>query len=103
MRGAIPVVGMLAGKTLIQADMRLADASETPLMTKTIKGSKRMNGRKHDGHGQPGAAREQGARGRPCIRDRCPNRFGFQPNRSRRAAFFDDQLGWHRWPIVSAR
>jgi hypothetical protein len=43
-RGAIPVVGMLAGKTLIRADLRLADASGAVLLDKEVKGSKRMMG-----------------------------------------------------------
>ncbi|HEX7858550.1 MAG TPA: hypothetical protein VF503_33105 [Sphingobium sp.] len=43
-RGAIPVVGMLAGKTLIRADVQLVDADGTILMNKEFKGSRRMPG-----------------------------------------------------------
>ncbi|MDO7842700.1 DUF4410 domain-containing protein [Sphingomonas immobilis] len=43
-RGAIPIVGMLAGKTLITADLQLANSTGTPLVRQTIKGSKRWMG-----------------------------------------------------------
>lgn len=43
-RGAIPIVGMLAGKTLITADLQLDNASGAPLVRQTIKGSKRFIG-----------------------------------------------------------
>jgi hypothetical protein len=43
-RGAIPVVGMVAGKTLIEADVRLADASGGVLWEQKVKGSKRTPG-----------------------------------------------------------
>lgn len=44
LRGAVPVVGMVVGKTLIEADVRLADDSGGVLMEKKLKGSKRMVG-----------------------------------------------------------
>jgi hypothetical protein len=44
LRGAIPVVGMIAGKTLIRADLALDDAAGRPLLRREVKGSKRMMG-----------------------------------------------------------
>lgn len=43
-RGAIPVVGMIAGKTLITANVSLADASGKVLLDQEVEGSKRMMG-----------------------------------------------------------
>lgn len=43
-RGAIPVVGMIAGKTLIQADLRLENTTGEVLFEKDVEGSKRMMG-----------------------------------------------------------
>lgn len=43
-RGAIPVVGMIAGKTLIRANLRLAESSGRVLLEEEVKGSKRMMG-----------------------------------------------------------
>lgn len=44
LRGAIPVVGMVVGKTLIRADLSLDDAAGRPLVRQEVKGSKRMMG-----------------------------------------------------------
>lgn len=44
LRGAIPVVGMVVGKTLIRADLSLDDAAGRPLLRQEVKGSKRMMG-----------------------------------------------------------
>lgn len=43
-RGAIPVAGMIAGKTLITANVSLIDASGALLLDKEVEGSKRMMG-----------------------------------------------------------
>lgn len=43
-RGAIPVVGMIAGKTLITANVSLTDSSGALLLDKEVEGSKRMMG-----------------------------------------------------------
>lgn len=43
-RGALPVVGMFLGKTLIEADVRLTDASGRQLFDSRLKGSKSMPG-----------------------------------------------------------
>lgn len=43
-RGAIPVFGMLAGKTLITADVVLLDADGSVLLDREVEGSKRMTG-----------------------------------------------------------
>jgi|GEM_PF-1454630 len=43
-RGAIPVVGMIAGKTLIRANLRLEEPSGRVLLEEEVKGSKRMIG-----------------------------------------------------------
>jgi hypothetical protein len=48
MRGALPVVGMVVGKTQIDAEMRLADASGAVILEKEVKGSKRMTGESID-------------------------------------------------------
>lgn len=44
LRGAVPVVGMVVGKTLIRADLSLDDAAGRPLVRQEVKGSKRMMG-----------------------------------------------------------
>lgn len=44
LRGAIPVVGMIVGKTLIRADLTLADQNGRLLLQREVKGSKRMMG-----------------------------------------------------------
>ncbi|WP_454798532.1 DUF4410 domain-containing protein [Novosphingobium lindaniclasticum] len=43
-RGALPVVGMVAGKTLIRADLRFTDAQGTVVVQREVKGSVRMMG-----------------------------------------------------------
>jgi hypothetical protein len=43
-RGAVPVLGMVIGKTSIEADVRLTDADGTRLFDATVKGSKSMPG-----------------------------------------------------------
>ncbi|WP_207081134.1 hypothetical protein [Novosphingobium sp. KA1] len=43
-RGAVPVIGMIAGRTVVVADVRLTDAQGTILLSDTFKGSKRMPG-----------------------------------------------------------
>lgn len=43
-RGAIPVAGMIAGKTLIRASLRLHDADGKIVFEQEVKGSKRMMG-----------------------------------------------------------
>jgi hypothetical protein len=43
-RGALPVVGMVAGKTLIRADLRFTDAQGTVILQREVKGSVRMMG-----------------------------------------------------------
>lgn len=43
-RGAIPVAGMIAGKTLIEADVQLTDAFGATLLDGSFKGSKRTPG-----------------------------------------------------------
>jgi hypothetical protein len=43
-RGAIPVIGMIAGKTLITATVALKDASGAVVLEQQVKGSKRMLG-----------------------------------------------------------
>ena len=44
LRGAVPVVGMIVGKTQIEAEIRLAGADGTLLLKKDLKGSKRTPG-----------------------------------------------------------
>jgi hypothetical protein len=44
LRGAVPVVGMIVGKTQIEAEIRLADADGMLLLEKDVKGSKRIPG-----------------------------------------------------------
>ena len=43
-RGAIPVAGMIAGKTLIRANLRLHDPDGKIVFEQEVKGSKRMMG-----------------------------------------------------------